>query len=108
MYKSNKTMRARIAVHHEINDMVKSKFGMVPERWIYAYAHAVVDEKGYDRLNSWGKVKYVSQLIKATIVSFVHWDQGFSISTAKTMTIWAVSVAGYILRRCLHLPMYKS
>jgi glycosyltransferase involved in cell wall biosynthesis len=99
MYKNNKTMRARTAVHSEINDMVKNKFGMVPERWIYAYAHAVVDEKGYDRLNSWGKVKYVSQLIKATIVSFVHWDQGFSISTAKTMTIWAVGSLRYMLRR---------
>jgi glycosyltransferase involved in cell wall biosynthesis len=104
MYKSNKTMRARIAVHHEINEMVRKKFGMVPERWIYAYAHAVVDEKGYDRQNSWENVKYMLQLIRATIGSFVHWDQGFSISTAKNLVVWAVGVSLYILRRWLHEP----
>lgn len=99
LYKSNKTMRARTAVHNEINEMLRSKFGMVPERWIYAYAHAVVDEKGYDRLNPSGNIKYMLHLIKATIGSFVRWDRGFSISTAKTLAIWAVTSAHFILRR---------
>lgn len=99
MYKSNKTLGARVAVHQEINTMLKSKLGMVPAKWIYAYAHVVAEEKGYDRLDILGNEKYMLQLMKATVGSFVRWDKGFSISSAKTITIWAISSATFLLRR---------
>lgn len=45
LYADNKTLGARVKVHKEINDMFKKKFGKVPERWLYNYAHAVVEKK---------------------------------------------------------------
>lgn len=44
MYAQNKTLRARRAVHAEINDMMKRKFGRVPERWLLNYAHIIAEE----------------------------------------------------------------
>jgi hypothetical protein len=44
MYAQNKTMSARRAVHVEINHMMKRKFGRVPERWLFNYAHIVAEE----------------------------------------------------------------
>lgn len=45
MYEDNKTLGARVRVHIEINNMFKQKFGLVPDRWLFNYAHAKTDEK---------------------------------------------------------------
>jgi glycosyltransferase involved in cell wall biosynthesis len=45
LYAGNKTLGSRVKVHAEINDVLKKKFGKVPERWLWNYAHAVVEEK---------------------------------------------------------------
>jgi glycosyltransferase involved in cell wall biosynthesis len=98
MYKENKTIGEKIAVHIEINDMLKQRIGTVPEKWIYAYAHAAVDQKGYDRSNYAENFKYVSLLIKTTLVSFMRWKQLTSIGAVKTMARWAIGVLRNLAR----------
>ncbi len=49
MYPENKTMRARLEVHAEINDMFKKRFGKVPNEYIFAYAHILTSKK-FDRI----------------------------------------------------------
>lgn len=44
LYADNKTLGSRVKVHAEINDMQKTLFGEVPDRWLWNYAHAVVEE----------------------------------------------------------------
>ena len=45
LYAENKTLGSRLKVHAEINDMQKSLFGSVPDRWIWNYAHAAIDNR---------------------------------------------------------------
>ncbi|MEE8525083.1 MAG: glycosyltransferase family 2 protein [Thermoanaerobaculia bacterium] len=46
LYESNKTLGQRVAVHREINDMLKNTFGAVPDRWLSNYSHAVLQVRG--------------------------------------------------------------
>jgi glycosyltransferase involved in cell wall biosynthesis len=45
LYAENKTLGSRVKVHAEINDMQKTLFGKVPDRWLWNYTHAVVEAK---------------------------------------------------------------
>lgn len=45
LYAENKTLGSRVKVHAEINDMQKTLFGQVPDRWLWNYTHAVVEDK---------------------------------------------------------------
>jgi glycosyltransferase involved in cell wall biosynthesis len=43
LHAENKTLGSRVAVHAEINDMMKRHFGRVPRRWMVNYAYACVE-----------------------------------------------------------------
>lgn len=44
LYAETKTLGARVKVHKEINDMLKKMFGRVPDRWLFAYGHVVMED----------------------------------------------------------------
>lgn len=44
LHQNTKTLGQRVAVHAEINDMLKAKFRVIPEKWVLAYASVVADE----------------------------------------------------------------
>jgi glycosyltransferase involved in cell wall biosynthesis len=89
LYADNKTLRARVDVHREINDMLREKFGMVPVKWIHAYARAVVDHGAYDRGVTLQDLKYVCSLIRVSLAAFIHWKQMPSVKDVKAMVSWA-------------------
>lgn len=41
MYEKNKTLKAKVSVHKEINDMFKERFGSIPDKWIFAFAPCI-------------------------------------------------------------------
>lgn len=45
LYQDNKTLGQRVAVHYEMNEMLKKKFSFSPEKWVLAYASIVADER---------------------------------------------------------------
>lgn len=45
LYATNKTLGSRVKVHAEINDVHKKLFGSVPDRWLWNYTHAVVEQR---------------------------------------------------------------
>jgi glycosyltransferase involved in cell wall biosynthesis len=46
LYATNKTLGQRVAVHRELNDMLQATLGVVPDRWLSNYAHAVLQDRG--------------------------------------------------------------
>ena len=71
LYAENKTLGSRVKVHKEINDVQKSLFGTVPDRWLWNYAHAVVEEH-VDRTTSprWFALRMLIAVTKAAL----HWN----------------------------------
>lgn len=97
MYDENKTLGSRVAVHKEMNDMLLKRLGMVPAKWIFAYAHVVVNHKKYDRSSPAGNLKYVIILILMVFRSFIYWKQGIRSDSIKIMISWfAGALKNYI------------
>jgi glycosyltransferase involved in cell wall biosynthesis len=71
LYAENKTLGSRLKVHAEINDMQKSLFGTVPDRWLWNYAHAAIDDR-VDRSKSprWFALRMLIAVTKAAW----HWN----------------------------------
>jgi hypothetical protein len=91
MYQSNKTLGARVPVHREINDMMLQRIGDVPDKWVYAYSHAVVEGNGYMRETSIQNLKFVWVLIGVTLTSFFRWKRHLPLRAIKTMIAWAAN-----------------
>jgi len=99
MYSDNKTLGSRIAVHREINDMFQEKWKAVPSKWIFAYAHAVVEQKDYNRLNPIKNLIFVWKLIIVTITSSLRWKSAFSLQIIKTIIEWGLGSLKNIVQR---------
>lgn len=98
MYQANKTLGNRISVHREINDMLLRTIGDVPDRWIYAFAHVVVEGRGLKRQTSLQDLRFVWGLVGVTVVSFFHWKRYLPLRAIRMMMTW---VAGS-LKNFLH------
>jgi glycosyltransferase involved in cell wall biosynthesis len=98
MYAGNKTLRSRVSVHRELNDMLRKRLGEVPDRWIYNYAHAVIDHKGYLRRNPVEDLRYVLLLAGASSVSFMRWRRRIPVNALTTMSRWVGASVRNLLR----------
>jgi glycosyltransferase involved in cell wall biosynthesis len=88
MYKHNKTLGSRVAVHLEILKMTQRKFGKPPLRWIYNYAHAKTEAKGYDRESLSGKKKFIPVLVANTVTTFFRFYHYLPWSAVETIWGW--------------------
>ncbi|MCK9637942.1 glycosyltransferase family 2 protein [Methylobacter sp. Wu8] len=85
LYADNKTLGARVKVHKEINDMFKKLLGKVPDRWLFNYAHAVVEAK----LNRNAAPKrFVLELGLRALFSALYWNRSISPSMRKEIKRW--------------------
>jgi len=88
LYAENKTLSARVAVHGEINDMFKKLFGRVPDRWLFNYAHALV-EAGTDRATQ--PRRFMLRLLVSSLSASWRWNRGVSKDMMDTLAQWAKS-----------------
>ena len=92
LYKDNKTLGQRLAVHQEINDMFLDKFSRVPDKWLIAYAHVKVEESlKLGRENPRENIRFVNALIYQSFQSFIHWKQLMSPAVLFRMLWWSIA-----------------
>ena len=95
LYAETKTLGARVRVHREINDMMRRRLGRVPDRWLFNYAHAVVETKGFCRDE---RLRFVAALTAVSLYASVRWNRGVSWDVLRTTFRWIRGNASTSLR----------
>ena len=86
LYADNKTLGSRVKVHREINDMFKKQFGKVPDRWLFNYAYAVVDERqASSTCTPWKKTL---RLGWGSLMAALRWNHGVTRAMRHTLFSW--------------------
>lgn len=85
LYADNKTLGARVMVHSEINDMFKKLFGNVPDRWLFNYAHAIVEQKVPRNGNN---SSFVVKVGGQSLLAALKWNRTISASMFKVLYSW--------------------
>ena len=79
------TVSSRISTHAAVNDIMNAHFGSTPDGWIFNYAHAVADSKGFPRSDRFRFAVIVS------IVSYyasIRWNHKISRNVLLTTWRW--------------------
>jgi glycosyltransferase involved in cell wall biosynthesis len=74
LHPDTKTLGSRVKVHAEINDMLRSLLGRAPDRWLYNYAHAVLDDRGVPRRSR----RFSAQVAALAWWSALRWNHRIS------------------------------
>ena len=85
LYADNKTLGSRVKVHREINNMFKRLMGVVPDRWLFNYAHAVVDP---NRTGNMAHNFFLFKITSVSIFSALKWNRRISLTMCKTLYGW--------------------
>jgi hypothetical protein len=85
LYADNKTLGARVKVHAEINDMFKKLFGKVPDRWLFNYAHVVVEQR-YSREEN--KNSFALRVGANSVSAALKWNHCVSTEMVKLIYSW--------------------
>jgi glycosyltransferase involved in cell wall biosynthesis len=86
MYAGNKTLGSRVKVHAEINEMFKHLFGRVPDRWIWNYAHAIVEDRVDPARHP---RRFAFELLFAAVAAAWRWNRKLSPSMKPHMrSLW--------------------
>jgi glycosyltransferase involved in cell wall biosynthesis len=85
LYAENKTLRDRVRVSSEINDMVREKIGYVPAQWIYNFAWAKVESSGYHRSDPIG---FARALAVEAIRTSLQWNRSISLPVMVRSARW--------------------
>lgn len=88
LHADTKTLGSRIKVHAEINDMLKSIYQRVPDRWLANYAHAFV-ESTYPTNYPIHKLKRAIAI--KTFTSSMSWNKKISLPFFLTLAKWYMS-----------------
>jgi glycosyltransferase involved in cell wall biosynthesis len=88
LYSSTKTMGQRVQVHAEINDMLRARLGRVPDRWLFNYAHMVLEQKSVSRDNPF---RFSVAVSFTALLAALRWNRCVSQSMVSTARGWMVN-----------------
>ncbi|HTS17797.1 MAG TPA: glycosyltransferase family 2 protein [Verrucomicrobiae bacterium] len=89
------TVGSRVACHRAVNVLMRRHFGRVPDRWIFNYAHAVVETKGIQRDHA---LSFAIAISAVSWYAAVRWNHGINGAIWKTTGSWLWGN----LRRSMH------
>ena len=95
LHPETKTLGARVKVHREINEMMRDLFGQVPDRWLYNYAHAVVETHRFRREH---RVRFTTALSIVSLYAALRWNRSVSRDMLHTLHHWIAENARTVLR----------
>jgi len=84
LHAETKTLGSRVKVHAEVNDMLRSLFGRVPDRWLSNYAHAVLDDRGVPRRSA----RFLLEVAALTWWSALRWNHRISPGMLRLGSQW--------------------
>ena len=90
MYPQNKTLGSRLQAHAEVNGMLRSSLGRVPERWICNYAHAAAEGRGIRREAG---LRFVWPLSVEAWRASIRWNGRLSAGILLTTAKWLAGAA---------------
>jgi glycosyltransferase involved in cell wall biosynthesis len=85
LYAETKTLGSRLKCHREINDMMRSHLKRVPDRWLFNYAHAMIDGKGIPREDL---VRFPLWVSAASLYAAIRWNHAVSTHMLRTTWKW--------------------
>ena len=85
LYAETKTLGSRVKFHREINNMLRAQSGRVPDRWLFNYAHAVLDENGVPRSAPFRFPVFVAA---TSIMAAVRWNRRVSPGMLRLTRTW--------------------
>jgi len=85
LHSETKTLGSRVAVHREINTMLCEHLGRTPDRWLFNYAHAVLDEKGISRTRA---RRFAISVSAVSLYAAARWNRRISPGMLQTVRHW--------------------
>jgi len=79
------TVGSRIACHHANNRFLRAHLGQVPDRWLYNYAHAIVEAQGFRRTDPF---RFAVAVAMVSLYAAVRWNHSISRSMCQTTWGW--------------------
>jgi len=92
------TVVARVAGHQSINDITRRHLGRTPDRWLFNYAHAVVESKGFSRDH---RLRFVIAVSLTSYYAALRWNRCISRPMLQTTARWIGGGAKVTIREVL-------
>ena len=87
LYPATKTLSQRVRVHAEMNDMLRRRLGRVPDRWLFNYAHAVL-QAGPIRIPPEPALRFALAVSALSIYASLRWNHDLSPGVRETTSRW--------------------
>jgi glycosyltransferase involved in cell wall biosynthesis len=84
-YPTNKTLASHVKCHIEYNDMFINLMGKVPDKWLYNYAHILLDERNLPRSD---RVRFPFWVSIHSLLAALRWNKGVSKEMRETTFLW--------------------
>jgi len=103
LYKEIKTIASRVKVHSEINDMLRERLGRVPDKWLFNYAHVVLETRNVAHR----PISFILNLSAMSLYSSLRWNRSISRNMLGTVSRWIEKYASFSEGKVLTVKMLR-